>query len=136
MAWPAGRGPPGSGAPARTAAGTLAGEEAAVSARLAAILARIPGAGRVHVAVTLSRTATDQYLGESGGSGGNGPLVVSTPSGGQQPVRLDELAPVVQGVVVVASGATRPLVRQELAQAVETLLNLAPYQVLILPEGL
>jgi stage III sporulation protein AG len=95
-------------------AGTLTTEAQALDQVVTQIVSAIPGAGRVAVAVTLQRSA------ESAWSHGR---------------RLGDVAPDVQGVVVVATGAANPVVRSEVTEAVETLLQVAPYQVLVLPDG-
>lgn len=94
----------------------LMAEQQALDAELAAILQAIPQAGAVRVALSLSKSAVTQYQGGQ-----------STP--------LDEVGPEVQGVVVVATGAANPIVREEITSAVETLLQIQPYQVLVLPNG-
>lgn len=96
--------------------GPLGAEEAALDSQLGQIVAAIPGAGTVHVAVTLSKSAVTEYA-----------------SGRSTP--LDEVGPAVAGVVVVATGARSPQVREEIVQAVETLLQIQPYQVVVLPNG-
>jgi hypothetical protein len=100
-------------APAANSA--LSREEGVMDRQLRAILERVPGAGRVWVAVTLSRSARAQY--------------------GRGAAPLAEWGPAVAGVVVVADGAAAPFVRQELESAVETLLQVAAYRVLVLPQG-
>ncbi|MCL8207606.1 MAG: hypothetical protein K6V97_05980 [Actinomycetia bacterium] len=121
--WGGGHGTPtaasGTTPPAATAVadtGPLGAEEAALDSELGRIVAAIPGAGAVHVAVTLSKSAVTEYA-----NGRSAPL--------------DEVGPAVAGVVVVATGARDPQVREEITQAVETLLQIQPYQVLVLPNG-
>lgn len=127
------------GRPARThpaaasGASTLAGEEVQVQRKLTAILDAIPGARPVAVAVTLSRSIESQFVNTNQGlSGGSAPLVVDT-GNGETVVPLDQIGPAVQGVVVVARAAKSPVIRMELTQAVETLLQIGAYQVLIVP---
>ncbi|MDA8193019.1 MAG: hypothetical protein M0Z53_03345 [Thermaerobacter sp.] len=112
----------------------LVAQEAEVARQLAAILDKIPRVSSVSVAVTLSRSIQAQFAQQTPGGQGNGttPVVVATASG-QSVVPLDEIGPLVGGVVVVTPSAQNPVVRSELAQAVETLLQVEPYQVLILP---
>jgi stage III sporulation protein AG len=120
-------------APPKSSPGPLVTEQAEVESQLATILRAIPGAGSMRVAVTLSRTTQSQYVTSSSSlEGGTSPLLVDNNSG-QTVVPLDEVGPSVQGVVVVARSAANPVVRSELAQAVETLLQIPAYQVLILP---
>lgn len=91
-------------------------EERSLDEEVAAMVSAIPGAGRVSVGVSLARTAMTQYSGKTTRS-------------------VVETAPDISGVVVVATGANRAPVRTEITEAVETLLQLQPYQVLVLPDG-
>lgn len=111
----------------------IAAQEGDVEAQLITILQAIPNAGRIQVAVTLSRTIQSQFVTSSSSlSGGPSPLLVDNNSG-QTVVPLDQVGPAIQGVVVVARSAANPVIRSELSQAVETLLQIPAYQVLILP---
>lgn len=94
----------------------LVTEQQGLDAELSTILEAIPQAGSVRVALSLSKTAVTQYQ-------------------GGQATPLDQVGPEVQGVVVVATGAANPMVREEITSAVETLLQIQPYQVLVLPNG-
>lgn len=116
-------------APATSALGA---EEAQVQAKLTAILDAIPGARPVSVAVTLSRSIESQFVNANQGLGSPSPLVVDS-GNGQTVVPLDQIGPAVQGVVVVDRAAKNPVIRMELTQAVETLLQIGAYQVLIVP---
>lgn len=107
-------------------------QEHLISQKVGSILQKIPNAGTVSVSVTLTKSMSNQYVQQNQGNSGTGPVIVSTNSG-QKVVPLDEMAPAVGGVVVVAPNARNPQIRAELAQAVETLLQLQAYQVLILP---
>lgn len=118
--------------PKTTSNGPLMQQEQEVSQQLRQILQAIPQVHQVSVAVTLSRSMTSQYASSNASSQGSSPVVITTNSG-EAVVPLDEIGPAVQGVVVVCSAARNPQVRAELAQAVETLLQIQPYQVLILP---
>lgn len=122
--------------PTPLAATQLSQEESWMDGQLVNILSAIPGSGKVSVAVTLSRGVENRYApGQSGSSStsSNAPLVLNNLSGAQSLALLDEMGPEVQGVVVVAAGATSPTVRQEIQQAVSTLFQLQAYQVLVLP---
>ncbi|MCL6522218.1 MAG: stage III sporulation protein AG [Firmicutes bacterium] len=116
--------------------------------RLEATLSDVRGAGRVRVEVTLesgprnlylmeehSQTSTTQETDSSGGrrqeSQSDRQLTLpSSATGGSPPVAaVDE--PQVRGVLVVASGAGDPEVRDELARAVQTLLGVPLYRVAV-----
>ncbi len=112
----AGAKPQAAGTPAAAAGGLgLAGQEAQLDQAVAAVVAAIPGSGRVHVAVALASGAKTQF---------------ATRHTSEQVV-----APQVSGVVVVATGASAPGVRQEITTAVETLLQVSAYRVAVLPDG-
>jgi stage III sporulation protein AG len=105
----------GSDAPASSPL-PLIQEERSLDEEVAAMVSAIPGAGRVSAGVSLARTAMTQYSGTATRS-------------------VVETAPDVSGVVVVATGAKSAAVRTEITEAVETLLQIQPYQVLVLPDG-
>ncbi len=111
----------------------LEAQEALIEGQLVRILQAIPNVGKVRVAVTLSRTIQSQFVtAPNSVSGTLSPVLVQNNSG-QSVVPLDQVGPAVQGVVVVARTAQNPVVRSELTNAVETLLQIPAYQVLILP---
>ncbi len=103
-------------APSTALAGStgLGAQAAQIGHQVAGVVAAIPGSGSVHVAVSLAAGST---------------TVVGPPRSSQR-----VLAPQIQGVVVVASGARSPAVRQEITTAVETLLQVSAYQVVVLPD--
>lgn len=116
-----------------TATDPLVRQEHEIGNQVASMLEAVPGAGHVTVAMTLTRSIQAQYVeGNNGGSTGNQPVMVST-SNGQSVVPLDQIGPSVGGVVVVAKSAVNPTMRAELSQAVQTLLQIQAFQVLILP---
>jgi stage III sporulation protein AG len=120
--------------------------EADVDGELSQTLAEVRGAGRVTVAVTLAESPrlalaenlTVRVSSQQGGQAGGITTSRETDrqvvfSGQDRPVELAELGPQVVGVLVVAEGAGDPLVRADLTQAVETLLGVPAYKVLVLP---
>lgn len=107
-------------------------QEHQIGAQVAAILTKIPGVRDLSVAVTLSRSIQSQYVDSSGAGSGTQPVVVTTNSG-QTVVPFDQIGPSVGGVVVVTPSADRPFIRSEVSQAVQTLLQIQAYQVLVLP---
>ncbi|MCY0877712.1 MAG: hypothetical protein OWU84_02025 [Firmicutes bacterium] len=107
-------------------------QEQEIAQQVAHILQKIPGVSQVSVAITLTRSIQSQYVDSSGGGTGTEPVVVST-NNGQTVVPFDQIGPSVGGVVVVTPSAVRPFIRAELSQAVQTLLQVQPYQVLVLP---
>jgi stage III sporulation protein AG len=146
---------PGRGAadPAPAAApsggGPLGREEAQLSAQLTSALGRIVGAGRVTAQVDLQSGAQTEYATDAQdsnsvtsdtASGGGAQTttqkttntqVVMASSG--SPVVSGMRGPVVSGVLVVASGASNPVVAQELAQAAQALTGAPLYRITVLP---
>ncbi len=92
----------------------LGAQEVQMDQQVADLVAAIPGSGTVHVAVSLAAGSETEFASHSASE------------------RV--VAPEVQGVVVVASGAGAPAVRQEITAAVETLLQVSAYQVVVLPD--
>ena len=126
--------PPKAAAPS-LATTSLAGQETVLGAQLTHILESIPGVGVVSVAVTLDRTIQSQYVTSNQGlsNPSSSPVMVTNQQGGSSVVPLDQVGPLVGGVVVVAKSAHNPNIRSELAAEVQTLLQVQAYQVLILP---
>jgi stage III sporulation protein AG len=112
--------------------GALQTQEVEIADQVGQILGKIPGVGHVFVSMTLTRSIQSQYVDSSGGGQGAQPVLVST-NNGQEVVPFDQIGPSVGGVVVVAKAAVRPFIRAELSEAVQTLLQIQAYQVLILP---
>lgn len=131
---------------------TLATYEQLLSERLAALLGRVEGAGRVAVLVRLAAGEEAVYLQDSDQTvrrtserdtqGGTRTIeeqsqnvrTVLTESGrGAGPVTRVLRAPQVEGVLVVAEGAGDPAVRQRLLRAVRALFpSLPAHQIEIL----
>lgn len=112
------------------------------------ILSRIAGAGRVQVMLTLDdeqevvyaineeTKSRDTY--EEDSQGGireqveydyRGQLVIVRSNNQEQPVVLKVIKPRVRGVLVVASGADSPAVRQSLTYAVQGVLDVPSYRI-------
>jgi stage III sporulation protein AG len=145
------------GVKAQSAAGDdLTPVEEELESRLAAILGAVDGAGSVQVTVTLESGAEnvyaqnvnkqDQTIDEKDVSGGNRTtnevneqddlvLLQSGSSGNSSPVVVKELHPQIAGVLVLAEGANNPALKEKLIQAVETVLDIPSYRVMVLPKG-
>lgn len=145
--------PPGavlSGAPLPDAYADLAQLEAALSARLAEVLSRVEGAGRVHAWVTVVAGAERVFARESDetrrlsrevdAQGGQreveettsrSQLATAAAGGGDPPV-ISVRAGQIRGVLVVAEGAGDPLVRMRLQRAVEAVLGVPAHRVQVL----
>lgn len=133
----------------------MAEAEALMETRLASILSKVEGVGQVSVTVTLENGpqyiyAVNQDINEtkteekdSGGSSrvtvettNSDQMVMAQPSeiGGQQPVVVKEIKPEIAGVLVAAEGARDAGVKETLARAVATLLDIPAHKVSILPK--
>ena len=127
----------------------LAAEEAAMAADLAGALDRIAGAGTVTVRVHLAAGAQTQYAtnaqdsdSATSGTGAGGGLqtttqkttstqVVVATSGA--PVVSAVQAPAVDGVLIVAPGASSGVVRAELAAAAQAVTGAPLYSITVVP---
>ncbi|HUW63718.1 MAG TPA: hypothetical protein VMW83_03315 [Spirochaetia bacterium] len=124
--------------------------------KLKSVLSQVAGAGRVEVEIHLADTGqtdyatnvnTDKKASSQKDSGGTSNVttdnsendqVVMNQSGGSDtgaPVVRRKTAPQVDGVLIIADGATNPAVREALSEAAAVALHVAPYQVLVLPRG-
>ncbi len=119
--------------------------EAALEQRLVGILSQMNDVGNISVSVTFKESPEYEYavnvstseksITETDQSGGNrvtldttetGQLVLIRSAGnwGEKPVIVKEIKPEILGVLVVAQGASNPMVKAELTRAVQTLLGL------------
>lgn len=117
-------------------------------------LQQMTGVGRVQVSVTLSSSlksdfatsgsVTKKTIKESDKAGGtressevteNTQLVV--PNGASQPVVVMEERPTVAGVLIIAEGAKDPQIRENIHNAVKTLLDIPTNKITVQPmEGI
>lgn len=119
-----------------------------MSTELQGILAKISGAGRVEVSLTLASDGLKTYatndrkesrtIEEKDARGSN--KVTSEENAthdlaaaGNSPLLLEVRTPEVIGVLVVADGAGDAVVRENLAHATATLLNIPLYKVRVMP---
>lgn len=115
-----------------------------LSQELQSILAQVEGAGKVNVSITLSSNGTKNYASNSKNeiretseqdrSGGDrkireenlsSDIAVSAGSA----LLVEEKAPEILGVLVVAEGARDASIKEQLTDATATLLNISPHQV-------
>lgn len=138
-----------SGADSAGSADPLSGEEEAMAARLSAALGRIAGAGAVSVDVRLAAGPTTRFATDAQDSNavtsetgtGAGAQTTTQTTTSTQVVTGAAGAPVVEGVqsaqvagvLVVASGATDPVVAAELARAAQALTGAPLYRITVLP---
>ena len=110
-------------------------------------LAAVRGAGEVRVSLSLrggpswiyafNQTTRRQTTGSGSGQSVDttSQTTLATSGSNQSPVLTQETAPKVVGALIVATGATDPVVREELTQAAEALLDLPAYAIEVLPAG-
>ena len=106
------------------------------------ILSQIAGAGEVEVMLTYRSTqehvpATEQIIEETTREGENTKkeeqhMVLLEQENGQTPMILTELAPQVEGVVIVAQGAGDAVVCNSLHQAAQALLQVPSHKIAII----
>lgn len=110
-------------------------------------LSAVAGAGTVRVTLNLGGGpgylyAFNQTTGrQTTGSGSSQSVnttsqtTLATAGAAQTPVLTQETAPKVVGALIVATGAAKPTVREELSQAAQALLDLPAYAIEVLPAG-
>jgi len=118
-----------------------------LAAELEYILARIDGAGEVKVSISLAsgglktyaaNTRNESRSSEESQNGVNKKttetnVVRDLAVAAGAPLLVEDKTPEVMGVLVVAEGATSPIVQEKLVQATATLLNISPHQVCVMP---
>lgn len=119
-----------------------------MSAALEGILSKISGAGRVEVSLTLASEGIKTYatndrnekrtIEEKDAKGGNKltreeNATQDLATSGSTPLLIESKTPEVIGVLVVADGASDAAVRENLANATATLLNIPLYKVRVMP---
>lgn len=128
-------------------------EEETMARALEQILSQVAGAGKVKVTVRLASSTRQEYAVNTTSSrktteekdqgGGNRLTTENTDQGqvvlihnGQEekPVVEKEQAARVEGVLVVAEGASEPYVKASLFQAARVALGAAPQKIIILPK--
>lgn len=111
------------------------------------ILSRIDGAGEVKVSLTLASGGLKTYAANTRNENReieesqNGLKKTTNESNitrdlavsSGNPLLVENKTPEVLGVLVVAEGASSPLVQEKLIQATTTLLNISPHQVCVMP---
>jgi len=123
-------------------------EAEALEATLRGTLEKIAGAGEVQVAIHLKsenrhvwerQSRIDKRVSQENGGvsteeNNNDELVIGKDREGRDsPILKEDLAPEIQGVVIVASGAGDSHIRQLLTNTVITVLGLPAHRVLVIP---
>lgn len=119
-----------------------------LSAELQSILSQVDGAGQVGVSITLSSNGLKNYASntkneiretsEQDRTGGDRKireenLTSDVAVSGGSALLVEEKAPHILGVLVVAEGARDAAVKERLTDATATLLNISPHQVRVVP---
>lgn len=102
----------------------------ALEQRLAAALSDMQGVGECTVVLTLESSAR-QILATDQKGEDQETVVVSTGSGQQQPVTVQQISPQFQGALVVCAGGGDPQIKLQVLQAVEALTGLNANQISI-----
>jgi stage III sporulation protein AG len=119
--------------------------------KLADILSKIQGAGHVTVQITVRNSGRKEYaldtqrtsrttIEESADTSQHTTelqeqqtVVQQNRSGTQDALLVEETAPEITGVLIVASGAGNALVQERLLHAAETLLQISLHQIVVMP---
>ena len=118
-----------------------------LASELEHILSRIDGAGKVEVSITLASGGLKTYAANTRNESRaieesqNGASKKTTETNVARdlavsagaPLLVENKTPEVMGVLVVAEGATSPIIQEKLVQATATLLNISPHQVCVMP---
>lgn len=122
----------------------VAQAKADLAVELESILSQVEGAGTVQVSITLSSDGLKSYAlntkkerretQEMDRNGGDRSITEENQSSdiavsGGAALLVEDSAPEVVGVLVVAEGAANSLVKEKLTDATTTLLNISPHQV-------
>jgi stage III sporulation protein AG len=122
-----------------------------LAGEITGILSQVEGAGKVAVSVTLETGPEQDYatntsddkstVEEKDGGGGsrittgnNQKTEVVFAQGQGEALVVKEIAPKIKGVLVVAEGARDAGIREKISKAVQTMLNLPAYRVMVLPK--
>lgn len=147
LIWPTGKNQP-SKIPVKTSSSGVEQARDRMEQDLQSILSQVDGAGTVGVSMSLTSNGQKSYASntknevretsEQDRSGGDRRIREENISSdiavsGGSALLVEEKAPKIVGVLVVAEGASNPEVKERLTEAVITLLNISPYQVRVVP---
>lgn len=152
LSWPGKKQDTGAETDAAVGPESAASYEEELERRLASILSRMEGVGKVEVMITFQSSeekvvqedtsASRKRIEETDSSGGERKqeelsLEVDTLTLGDrgEPYVLKELAPQVQGVLVVAEGGDLATVKAQIVEAVQALFPLEAHKIKVLKRG-
>lgn len=126
------------------------GYAAYIEQRLQTVLSAIAGVGETEVFVTLRSSAekvidkeynrSDDTLEETDSGGGNRKdrqvtyeeRTVLVGEGGGMPYVLQEMAPEIEGILIVAEGAESPVIAEQITDAMSALFGVSPHKIRVL----
>lgn len=123
---------------------------ASLAGELQSILSQVDGAGKVEVSLMLNSNGVKTYASntkneskqtqEMDKNSGERSIREDNLASdiavlGGAPILVEDKAPKVTGVLIVADGARDAAVKEELTDAAVTLLNISPHQVRVVPRG-
>lgn len=127
--------------------------EEALEGKLSTILTKVKGAGNVVVNITLENSSMQEHaknrvkeskvVQEKDTSGGirtttetkeSEQILVGKENGADHPVVVQEIKPIIKGVLVIADGAYDSTVKANLTKAVEAGLGVPPYKITVLAQ--
>ncbi len=147
LIWPANKSQPSKLA-VKAASSSVDQAKEKLSSELESILSQVDGAGEVGVSISLSSNGLKNYASnteneiretsEQDRTGGDRKIREENLSSdiavsGGSALLVEEQAPHILGVLVVADGARNPAVKERLTDATATLLNISPHQVSVVP---
>lgn len=147
LMWPLGKSQPAK-IPVKTSSSSVDQARAKMEQDLQSILSQVDGAGTVGVSMSVSSNGQKEYASntknevretsEQDRSGGDRKIREENISSdiavsGGSALLVEEKAPQILGVLVVAEGASNPAVKERLTDAAVTLLNISPNQVRVVP---
>lgn len=147
LIWPMGKEKPAQVTAPSTIGGVEQGQQK-ITRQLEGILSQVEGAGKVSVSITLRSDGLKSYASntkndvretdEQDSSGGDRKIREENNSkeivvNGGSALLVEETAPQITGVLIVATGAKDPAIKEELSDAAAALLNISPHQIRVLP---
>jgi len=127
--------------------------EDALEEKMTIILSRVKGAGTVAVTITLENSSIQEHAKnitkeskvtqEKDAGGGirtttetkeSEQILLSKENGVDRPVIVQEIKPMIKGVLVIADGAYDSVVKANLTKAVEAGLGIPPYKITVLAQ--
>lgn len=144
LIWPMGKSQPAKVAVPGSSSSSVDQARKSMNEELESILSQVEGAGKVGVSITVSSNGSKNYASNSKNeiretseqdrNGGDRKIREENISSdiavsGSSALLVEEKAPEILGVLVVAEGARDAAIKEQLTDATATLLNISPHQV-------